>query len=165
MRSLALRLVLLGELLARRGRLRAQTWSFVLNVAISVALIAAILMRAGVQAPGRFEGRIYGFAVGFEVVTIFLTVVALRRFGLQAFLMPAIGFIVGLHFIGLWKATDLAAFLGIAVAMCAVCVAAALLPDASSTGSANLRIVVAGIGSAVVLWAASAATLLHSGAR
>lgn len=46
-----------------------------------------------------------------------------------------------------------------------VCAVAALLPDAAAADDANVRIVVAGVGSAVVLWAASAVTLLQSCAR
>jgi len=59
-----------------------------------------------------------------------------------------------LHFLALWKATDLRVFLWTALAMCLVCGAAAFLPEANANG-VDLRSIVAGLGSALVLWGAS----------
>jgi hypothetical protein len=58
----------------------------------------------------RFAAASIGIAIAFEVAAILATIWLLRRFALSHFLMPAIGFIVGLHFLGLWKATDLWVF-------------------------------------------------------
>ena len=99
-----------------------------------------------------------GAAIG--VVTIWL----LKLFGLPHLLMPAIGFIVGLHFLGLWKATDLQVFLWTAVAMCLVCGIAAFFPGATATGNVDLRRAVTGLGCAVVLWGASASSLIRPSA-
>jgi hypothetical protein len=95
-------------------------------------------------------------AVLFEAAGILGTVWLLKQFGLSQLLMPAIGSIVGLHFLGLWKATDLRVFLWTALAMCLVCGVAALLPVARANGEVNWSQIVAGLGSAVVLWGASA---------
>lgn len=79
----------------------------------------------------------------------------LPRYGLQAYLVPTIGIIVGLHFIGLWRASGETAFLGIAAAMCAVSTAAMVLPD-GPVGSLNPRALFASYGSALVLWVTAA---------
>jgi len=78
--------------------------------------------------------------------------------------MPAIGFIVGLHFLGLWKATDLRVFRWTAVAMCLVCGIAAFLPSATPNGNVDLRRAVTGLGCALVLWGASAWGLVRPNA-
>jgi hypothetical protein len=76
------------------------------------------------------------------------------------FLSPAIGFIVGLHFLGLWKATDLRVFLWTALSMCLVCGLAAFLPGTTENGSVDVRRAVAGLGSALMLWGAGGKTLV-----
>jgi hypothetical protein len=83
----------------------------------------------------------------------------LRHFSLSQFLLPAIGLIVGLHFIGLWRATDLSLFLWTAGALCIVCAVAAFLPGFTEIGGIDVRQVVAGSGCALVLWVSGAATL------
>jgi hypothetical protein len=75
-------------------------------------------MSQAVQKSQTFRGSIYVAALAFEVIPIFAAVLLLRRFALSQFLVPAIGVIVGLHFIGLWKTTDLFVFRWTAVAMC-----------------------------------------------
>ena len=107
---------------------------------------------------GTFRGHIYGIAVAFEA--IFGTIWLLRQFALSQFLLPAIGFIVGLHFLGLWKATDLRVFLWTALAMCLVCSVAAFLPGATENGNVDVRRVVTGLGTALVLWGAGVRTLV-----
>jgi len=111
-------------------------------------------------ASAKFRGLIYGGAVAFEVIVIVLGSILLQRSTLQQFILPFVGFVVGLHFIGLWKATDLRLFLWIAVAMCLVCTVAVFLPSRRSYG-VDPRIAVTGIGSAVILWAAGLFTLMH----
>jgi len=68
---------------------------------------------------------------------------------LQAYALQALGVIIGLHFIGLWKASGMARFLGIAAAMTIVSLAACALPP-------PLRDMVTGFGNALVLWIGAA---------
>ena len=137
-----------------------QAWALGSSIGISVVLIAALAMTYGQRQLGTFRLSIYGMAVSFEAGAIFTAIWLLKRFALPEFLLPAIGFIVGLHFLGLWKATDLRVFLWIALAMCIVCGLSAFLPGATENGDVDLRTVVAGLGSALVLWSAGFRTLL-----
>ena len=137
-----------------------QAWAVGSSIGISVVLIAALAMTYGRRQLGTFRPSIYGMAVAFETGAIFTAIWLLERLRLPQFLLPAIGFIVGLHFLGLWKATDLRVFLWIALVMCIVCGLAAFLPGVTKTGDVDLRTVVAGLGSALVLWGAGLRTLL-----
>ncbi|MFT3978805.1 MAG: hypothetical protein QM688_17115, partial [Sphingomonas bacterium] len=65
--------------------------------------------------------------------------------GLGDYFLCAVGVIVGLHFIGLWRANGEARFLHIALAMCMVSIGAMLLPLAWRDASL-------GFGNALVLW-------------
>lgn len=132
----------------------------IMSITISILLIVGLLIHPGTHQQGRFDGRLYGFAVVFEVLAIAGTVFGLHRLNLQAFLMPAIGFIVGLHFIGLWRATELRVFLWIAVGMCGICVIALFLPGRIAS-DADVRNAVTGFGSALVLWTAASLTLFR----
>jgi len=101
---------------------------------------------AGIAGAGSlFRRRTYYVAVAFEVAAIVAANLLLPRLGLQAYALQALGVIIGLHFIGLWKASGMARFLGIAAAMTAVSLAACMLP-------APLRDMVTGFGNALVLW-------------
>lgn len=97
-----------------------------------------------------FRRRAYIIAVVLEVVAIAAASYLLRSHGLQDYFIPAVGVIVGLHFIGLWKATGTRRFLGIAAAMCVVSVVSMLLPHAG--GGLDVRDAVCGFGNALVLW-------------
>ena len=132
----------------------------IVSIAISAILIAGLLIHPSSRQQGRFDGRLYGFAVLFEVVAIAGIVFAFQRLNLQGFLIPAIGFIVGLHFIGLWKASGMPVFFWVAAAMCATCLVAFFLPGLPQPRGFDARVVAAGFGSAVILWVASASTLL-----
>ena len=142
--------------MARLGH-RFQYWYF--NCSFRGPLFAAKR-----RTLGTFRDRIYGKAVVFEVVAIAATIWLLKLFGLPDLVMPAIGFIVGLHFLGLWKATDLRVFLCTAVAMCLVCGIAAFLPGATASGNVDLPRAVTGLGCALVLWGASAWSLVRPNA-
>lgn len=128
--------------------------------AVSAALIIALAVHPNTLTSSKFRGLIYGGAMAFEVIVIILGSIPLQRPDLQQFILPFVGFVVGLHFIGLWKATDLRLFLWISTAMCLVCAIAAFLPS-RQPGGVDPRIAVTGIGSAVVLWAAGLYTVLH----
>lgn len=138
----------------------SQAWAIGSSIVISAALVVAFALPHKRRLPVTFRGHIYAIAVAFEVAAIFVTVWLLRHFALSQFLMPAIGFIVGLHFLGLWKATDLRVFLWTALTICLVCGVAAFLPGASENGSVDIRRVVTGLGTALVLWGAGVRTLL-----
>ncbi|MEO6805629.1 MAG: hypothetical protein ABI286_06345 [Edaphobacter sp.] len=123
-----------------------------LSIGISTALCVAILMiRAHPQAL-TFRGKIYLLAVLFEVVAIVVAINLLKYYNRPDLLLPAVGFIVGLHFFGLWKAANQSIFLWIAAAMCVLCAISAFLPTATEPNGLDLRRVTTGLGCAVVLW-------------
>ncbi|MGA7636855.1 MAG: hypothetical protein WCB00_07995 [Candidatus Acidiferrales bacterium] len=136
-----------------------QAWAIGSSSTISAVLIVALALRRKQRHSVTFRGYIYGISVAFEVAAIFGTIWMLRHFAWSQFLLPAIGFIVGLHFLGLWKATDLRVFLWTALAMCFVCGVAAFLPGATENGNVDVRRVVSGLGTALVLWGAGVSTL------
>jgi hypothetical protein len=137
-----------------------QVWALGSCIGISAVLIVALALPHKQRPSSTFRGHIYGMAVAFEAAGIFATIWLLRQLALPQFLLPAIGLIVGLHFLGLWKATDLRVFLWTALSMCLVCGLAAFLPGATENGSVDVRRVVAGLGSALVLWGAGGKTLV-----
>ncbi len=137
-----------------------QAWAIGSSIGISAVLIVALALPHEQRQWGTFRGDTYAMAVAFEAVAIFATIWLLKRFALSQFLLPAIGFIVGLHFLGLWKATYLRVFLWTALAMCIVCGLAAFLPGASENGNVDARRVVVGLGNALVLWGAGVSTLV-----
>jgi hypothetical protein len=130
----------------------------VLSIAVSTVLIIALAISGAKDQPSSFRGDVYGIAVALQAVGIIGAVLLLKRLAVPQFLMPAIGFIVGLHFLGLWQATDLPMFAWVALAMCSVCGVAALIPVRN--GNTDWRRVVTGFGSALVLWAAGIVSLL-----
>lgn len=133
------------------------------SIAISAIMIIALLLRSSRLPQAKFNGRIYAVAVVLEVIGIFAAIFALQRH--QEFLLPAIGFIVGLHFIGLWKALDMYLFLWVAATMCIVCAVAVFLPGSKAPGLSDARMILSGIGCAVILWIAAATTLFASAPR
>ncbi len=139
---------------------RFRTLSMIFAAAISLALIIALVVHPSSLDSKKFRGGIYGGAIAFEVLAIIAGSIVLQPPGLQQFILPFVGFVVGLHFIGLWKATDLPLFLWIAAAMCLVCAVAAFLPSRSATG-VDVRTAVTGLGSALVLWSSGLFTVLH----
>jgi hypothetical protein len=130
----------------------------VLSVAVSTVLVAALAISGAKGPPGAFRGDVYGIAVALEVVGIVGAVLLLKRLAAPQFLFPAIGFIVELHFLGLWQATDLPRIVRVALAMCSVCGLATILP--AGNGDTDTWRVVAGLGSGLELWAARIAMLL-----
>ncbi len=141
-----------------------QAWALASCIGISAVLIVALTLPHKQRPSGTFRGHIYGMTVAFEAAAILATIWLLKRFAQPQFLLPAIGFIVGLHFLGLWKATDLRVFLWTALAMCLVCGLAASLPGGTENDNVDVRRVVAGLGSALVLWGAGGKTLISASA-
>jgi hypothetical protein len=130
-----------------------RAWVLALSITVSTILIAALAMHHVPSQSGTFRGDVYWAAVAFEVVGIIAAVWLLRRLRRRQFILPVIGFIVGLHFLGLWRATDLFVFVWTAIGMCVMAVIAALVPDSSIDGV--IRRAIVGLGLAAVLWTAS----------
>jgi hypothetical protein len=120
---------------------------------LSVLLIARLwrTRRPGGDA-GMFRRRTYLIAVILEVAALYAVALLLPRSGLGAFLVPAVGLVVGLHFIGLWRATGLSRFFWIAVCMSAVSILSMGLPASAFLFIANPRNAVCSLGNAIVLW-------------
>jgi hypothetical protein len=120
--------------------------------AITFGLIVSLWWRRRPAVSGRplFRSRGYAIAVVLEIVAIYAATTILTQHGLKSYVIPAVGVIVGLHFIGLWQATRLTVFLWIAGCMCGVSILAALLPEV--WGAYGPRAIVAGFGNALVLW-------------
>lgn len=124
------------------------------SIGISGALIFATL-RTPLQVRGQFDGSIFAMAVAFEALAIAAVVIILNRRDWTSLILPAIAIIVGLHFVGLWRATANVSFIWLALALCVVGLVAASLP-------APMRRPVAGLGSALSLWGTAALTLFLS---
>lgn len=138
-----------------------QAWAIAFSIGISSVLILALALRQKHHPLRAFSARIYGMAVGLQLAAVLATIWLLEQLRLPHLLMPAIGFIVGLHFFGLWKATYLRVFFWTALTMCLVCGVAALLPGRTASGNIDLRRLVSGVGSALTLWGACAWGLLR----
>ena len=120
---------------------------------ITILLIINLSRRNSLprEANKNLFGRKYYFlAVGLELLAIYVASVLLTRFGLQQYLIEAVGVIVGLHFIGLWKATKSTVFLKIAAGMCIVSIFGAAFPYTFRL--IHLRDFIASSGNALVLW-------------
>ena len=131
----------------------------VLGALITLGLIVR-LWRASNTADagaGMFKRGAYILAVVLEIVAIYTASALLPKYGLQGYFIQAVGVIVGLHFIGLWRATGLARFLWIAGAMCAASLLAALLPAAWQ--DLDPRDLATGIGNALALWIGAGRTI------
>ena len=129
-----------------------------LPIILVVALISTVLvirlwrtdikLNAGTKK--MFGRRAYLFAVVLEILAIEAASVLLPRIGLQHYFIEVVGVIVGLHFIGLWKATKSTRFLKIAAGMCVASIVGAIFPY--TWGLVHLRDFVTGFGNALVLW-------------
>jgi hypothetical protein len=133
-----------------------------MGLLVTIALIATLWSRRGPAGSGAglFRRRGYIIAVALEVVAIYAASTLLARNGLQGYLIQAVGMIVGLHFIGLWQATQLSRFLWIAGCMCVVSALATFLPNA--LGGFDPRDMVTDFGNALVLWIGAGRTPMHA---
>ncbi|MDE2150357.1 MAG: hypothetical protein KGJ55_11145 [Gammaproteobacteria bacterium] len=123
------------------------------SLLISACLVILIGRFEG-TATGHFDGATNGTAVAGEVVAIVIAAIALNRTRHSSLIPPAVAAIVGLHFLGLWRATGNFSFVWLAGALCAVGFLAGILPRSA-------RLSVTGIGSAVALWAAAPSTVVR----
>src|SRR6185312_8734872 len=87
-------------------------------------LVTAVLLvercRKSAAGSGLFRRRAYVVAVVLEVAGLYLAMWLLKRYGLESYFMQALGFVVGLHFIGLWLASDQRRYVWLCVCMCLV---------------------------------------------
>ena len=123
-------------------------WTLVAG-AIGALLFLGGALRVVLRRPprgGRFDRRWYIAAVIAEVVAIGFVQAWLARHGRNDLLLPSVGVIVGLHFIGLWRAIGLKRFLGLSAALVAINLVALLAPLAP-----DARSMVSGYGSAAAL--------------
>jgi len=124
-------------------------------------LVTAVLLvercRKSAAGSGLFRRRAYVVAVVLEVAGLYLAMWLLKRYGLESYFMQALGFVVGLHFIGLWLASDQRRYVWLCVCMCVVSLMGVLLPSAAS-GHFNLRNAFTAYGCAVALWVAARPT-------
>lgn len=130
-------------------------WAIGAAVAIALILIGRLLLSAAPESGGLFRRNAYRVAVIAEVVALAAAGYLLPRYRLAAYFIPAIGIIVGLHFIGLWRASGKTTFLWIAGTMCAVSAASIALPVAPA-GFFNARMLFASYGNALILWVGAA---------
>ncbi|MGH8219803.1 MAG: hypothetical protein ACREUT_14760 [Steroidobacteraceae bacterium] len=130
-------------------------WAAGAAVIITVILLGRLSSSAAPQSSGLFRQSAYWLAVVLEIGAVMAAGYLLPRYGLQADFVPAIGIIVGLHFIGLWRASGKTVFLWIAGTMCAVSASAIALPN-SPVGFLNPRVLFASYGNALVLWVSAA---------
>ena len=125
--------------------------------ALGLAVIAALAVRAWrMDEPrtGLFRMNRYRISVAAEFGALTLANFLLARNGLSAYLIPVVGIIVGLHFIGLWWAGGGVRYLQLSAVMTAIDAGALLLPPGGQAMQA-----VAGLGSAAALaWAAGTGT-------
>lgn len=126
-------------------------WAIAAALAITLVLMVRLWRFVPAENSGLFRRSAYRVAVIAEVLAIVAASYILPRNGLEAYFVPAIGIIVGLHFLGLWRASGKTVFLGIAGSMCAVSAAAIALP-AAPLGLLNPRVLFAGYANALVLW-------------
>jgi len=93
----------------------------------------------------KLDGRIFFFSVLFEVVAIFCCLWLLIKLGRSGYIFAAIAVIVGLHFIGMWKASGRKDCLWLAAILCMSGIAATLLPF-------PVRNQILGLGVSAALW-------------
>ena len=121
-------------------------------ILIGMGFMARLWSRTPTAIHGRslFKRRAYLVAVVLEVCAIYIAAAIVAHFGLQEYFYSVVSLIVGLHFIGLWKATGSRRFLAISAAMCFVSLLSMIVPF--SWDLFHLRHVVLGASDAIILW-------------
>jgi hypothetical protein len=122
----------------------------VIGLLVTVFLLLQRCRNAG-SGSRLFRRRAYIVAVVLEVAGLYVAMLLLQKYGLEPFFVQALGFVVGLHFIGLWVASGQCRYLWLCFSMCVVSLIGIMLPSAAS-GHFNLRNVVTAYGCAVALW-------------
>jgi hypothetical protein len=133
-----------------------QTPAGIAGILVSLVLIARQWRMETPSGTGNmiFGRPAYFLAVAFEIAAIVAFINLAPHYGWQHQFLPALGVIVGLHFIGLWVAAGMrrgaARLLWIAGAMCVVSALSAWLPWAY--GGFDPRDAACGFANALVLW-------------
>lgn len=138
----------------------ARSWrvpAIIAGVLFTLLLLVGRWRSAG-SGVGLFRRRAYLVAVALELAGINVAVVLLRKYGLESFLVQALGLVVGLHFIGLWAACGDRRYLWICGGMCICSLLGTMLPDAAP-GTLNARDAVTAYGCAFTLWFAACPAL------
>jgi hypothetical protein len=120
------------------------------GILLFVLAAARVIRRPARRYDRRFKMSYYIAAVVAEVAAIAVAQSWLASHGQTELLMPVIGIIVGLHFIGLWLASGHRLFAWLTGAMVAINLAALLLP-LSTRG----RKMMSGFGSSAALLVAA----------
>ena len=132
--------------------------ALIFDALITGGLICWLWFRPSHAPSGRlFRAKAYWVSVALEVAAIYLASILLSKVGLQAYFIQALGIIVGLHFIGLWRATGSPRFLAISAGMFIVSAIACFLPAQFSGW--NPRDFATGLGNALILWAGASGVL------
>ena len=127
-------------------------WHLIASIAgAALFLGAAIRIVLRQSRGGRFDWRWYVAAVVAEVVAIGFAQRWLLLNHRDDLLPPVAGIIVGLHFLGLWRAMQMRRFVGLAAALVAINAAALLAPSQPD------RLMLSGFGSAAALLVTAAA--------
>ncbi|KQS02894.1 hypothetical protein ASG11_00235 [Sphingomonas sp. Leaf357] len=112
----------------------------------AIAVLAWRAWRMHEPRTGLFRMNRYWVAVVAEFAAIAFAQIVLIRLGLTGYLLPVVGILVGVHFVGLWWAGGGERYLRLAGVMTALDAAALLLPPGGRAMQA-----VAGLGSAAAL--------------
>ena len=136
--------------LAYSGTTRSVLLLFTIVVTVGLILRVHRSPEIGESRNKIFHRRAYLIAVILEVLAIALSVVLLPRWGYERYLLQAIGIVVGLHFVGLWKASQSFRFLAISAGMCILSAASILVQP--KTAGLKTGDVLTGLGNALVLW-------------
>ena len=137
----------------------AGSWRIGMLVA-SVLVCAALLLRLArtsartVNQSGMFRRAPYLIAVLLEVSAIAVASAALPAYGYGTYLFQVVGLIVGLHFLGLWRASHSRRMVALAAAMCTISAIGLLLPRSNVNGLRPGDLWT-GFGNALVLWASA----------
>ena len=134
--------------------------AFVIICLISLSLAVAVIrkFRQGRfrSARGTFNGTLYGFVVLLEAGSIVAAVIVLRSQRLGDYIMPTIVLIVGLHFYCLahsMRGSSSGTFLWVSRFMSLIAISVIFLLAVSWLSNSQ-SLVIAGFGSAAVLWIA-----------
>lgn len=128
--------------------LDAPLWTWIAVVVISLGVLAAsirVKLPAADERDNKRIGRLIGIWSAVEGVAIFIAVNVLGHFNVSHFIVPAIGVIVGLHFIPLARGMPRPLYYQTGIAMVVCSALAVFLPQpwpAAATGFAC----------AVILW-------------
>ena len=136
--------------MAFSGSIRGVLLTLAVLLTAGLALHASRSLAASESQSGMFHRRPYVVAVVLESLAIAGAVNLLPRYGAETYLLQALGVIVGLHFIGLWMASQSSRFIWISAGMCLLSVASILAQHA--TAGIRAGDVLTGFGNALVLW-------------